>query len=408
MQVNRERFLEQGYLILRNVVPPNELKGLRKSYEILVERQQAIWARDRLPDDPPGGVWESSPQPRLILNSGRENGSPLIDHETASAIEFWLHENTQGASSQLLDANDAAVTEMFLMCNPVRDRGPANWHRDIHPIDTAPLMGYIEDIKENGPSYVQWNIPLYDDEVLWVVPGSHIRLNTEEENCQLLENPHAPLRSGIQTHLAAGDGVVYITPILHWGSNYSTKLRRTIHGGFARWGRTYYGNLDFAQYLNLGARETIERWACRSAEAQDCTEAALRAVISKDGTTFRQCIERIHPGVGENGKRLQTVFLCKAAIHIRCTKRPNLPIVPEDLSNRGKRAHSLTLNWGPQFADRFTLEEADALWARFEGLDAALQKDEEQFSPGFQSGPMRYNFNEMPADFHLDEFIASW
>ena len=69
-----------------------------------------------------------------------------------------------------------------------------------------------------------------------------------------------------------------------------------------------YGNLDFAQYLNLGARETIERWACRSAEAQDYTEAALRAVISKDGTAFRQCIERIHPGVGENGKRLQTVF----------------------------------------------------------------------------------------------------
>ena len=189
MQVNREQFLEQGYLILRNVVPPNELEGLRKSYEILVERQRAIWARDRALGDPPGGVWESSPQPRLILNPAGKNGSPLIDHETASAVEFWLHENTQGASSQLMDVNDAAVTEMFLMCNPVRDRGPANWHRDIHPIDTAPLMGYIEDIKENGPSYVQWNIPLYDDEVLWVVPGSHIRLNTEEENCQLLDNP---------------------------------------------------------------------------------------------------------------------------------------------------------------------------------------------------------------------------
>lgn len=408
MRVDRDQFLEQGFLVLRNVVPPNELEGLRKSYEILVERQRAIWTRDRLPSDSPGGVWESSPQPRLFLNSGRESSSPLIDEATANTVEFWLHENTQGVSSQLMDVNDAAVTEMFLMCNPVRDRGPANWHRDIHPIDTAPLMGYIEDIKENGPSYVQWNIPLYDDEVLWVVPGSHVRINTEEEDSQLLENLHAPLSSGIQTHLAAGDGVVYITPILHWGSNYSTKLRRTIHGGFARWGRTYYRNLDFAQCLCPGARETIERWASHSAEAQDCTEAALRAVISKDGSTFLECIERIHPGIGENGKRLQTVFLCKTVIHIRCTKCPDLPNVPEDLRTRGTRPHPTTLNWGPQFANRFTLDEADVLWERFKGIDAALQKDEEQFSPGFQSGPMYYNFNDMPTEFSLDGFIASW
>ena len=408
MQVNRDQFLEEGYLILRNVIPPAELEGLRKSYEILVERQRATWAKDREPDDPPGGVWESSPQPRLFLNPRRKNGSPLIDHETASAAEFWLHENTQGVSSHLMDVNDAAVTEMFLMCNPVRDRGPANWHRDIHPIDTAPLMGYIEDIKENGPSYVQWNIPLYDDDVLWVVPGSHIRLNTEEENSQLLENPYAPLSTGIQTHLAAGDGVVYITPILHWGSNYSAKLRRTIHGGFARWGRTYYRDSDFVQYLDPEARNTFERWTARSAEARDWTEAALRAAIAKDGAAFQRCIERIHPGAGENGKRLVTVFLCKAAIHIRCTKHPDLADVPEDLRNRGRRPHPTSLNWGSEFADRFTLAESDALWERFDRLDAALQKEEEQFSPGFQSEPMHYNFNEMPNDFHLDDFIASW
>lgn len=400
--------MEQGYLILRNVVPPNELEKLRNSYEILVERQRAIWARDRNPADPPGGVWESSPQPRLSLNPGVKNGSQLIDRATANAVEFWLHENTQGVSRQLMDVDDAAVTEMFLMCNPVRDRGPANWHRDIHPIDTAPLMGYIGDIKENGPSYVQWNIPLYDDEVLWVVPGSHVRINTEEENRELLENPHAPLSSGIQTHLAAGDGVVYITPILHWGSNYSTKLRRTIHGGFASWGRIYYRNLNFIEHLNPGARKTFDRWTSHSTVARDNTEEALRAAISKDGTAFRRSIEKIRPGAGENGKKLLTVFLCKTAIHIRCTKRPNLETVPEDLRSRGTRPHPTSLNWGPQFADRFTLDESDALWTRFEGLDAALQKGEEQFSPGFQSEPMYYNFNEMPDDFNLDQFIASW
>ena len=56
-------------------------------------------------------------------------------------------------------------------------------------------------------------------------PGSHIRINTEEENRQLLADPRLPLPGSVQTHLNGGDGVVYITPILHWGSNYSAKLR---------------------------------------------------------------------------------------------------------------------------------------------------------------------------------------
>ena len=53
---------------------------------------------------------------------------------------------------------------------------------------------------------MQWNIPLYDDDVLWVVPKSHIRRNTEEENRQLTKDNRVPLASGVQTHLNAGDG----------------------------------------------------------------------------------------------------------------------------------------------------------------------------------------------------------
>ena len=45
------------------------------------------------------------------------------------------------------------------MCSPVRDHGPARWHRDVHPIDMAPLSGLQKDLVENGPKYVQWNIP---------------------------------------------------------------------------------------------------------------------------------------------------------------------------------------------------------------------------------------------------------
>ena len=408
IRINRDQFLEQGYLILRNVIPPDQLDALRTSYEVVLNRQRSIWTQERIQADPAGGIWESSPQPRLKLNATKKNISALIDDKTANTVELWLHENTCGASSHLMDVPDAAVTEMYLLCNPIRDHGPANWHRDIHPIDTAPLEGYIRDIEESGPSYVQWNIPLYDDDVLWVVPGSHLRLNTMEEDRQLLANDCIPLPDSVQTTLSAGDGVVYITPILHWGSNYSTKLRRTIHGGFARWNRTYYENLSFVQQLAPWARDIFERWTKGSSEMQDHTESTLRAAIARDEVGFSTGIQKLHPRAGESGRQLLSVFLCKAAGHIRCAKHPELEGIPTDLRRHGMHVHSTSLNWGPKFAERFTLADADELWHRFEKLDIMLQAENEQFSPGFQSEPMRYYFNKMPDEMDFKSFTTSW
>ena len=228
MRVDQAQFMEQGYLILRNVIPAEQLDAIRRSYEVLVERQKAVWARERQPDDPPGGVWETHQQPRL------SHVEELVDRSTANAVELWLHESTLGVAQQLIRAPELAVTEMMLMCNPVHDHpGGTGWHRDFQPATQAPVEGLTEDLRANGPGYVQWNIPLYDDNVLWVVPGSHLRVNTEAEERQMAEDPQAPLPGGIPVPLNAGDGVVYTNLIWHWGSNYSTRLRRTIHGGHA-------------------------------------------------------------------------------------------------------------------------------------------------------------------------------
>ncbi|MDE0076813.1 MAG: hypothetical protein OXO50_04795 [Caldilineaceae bacterium] len=59
-------------------------------------------------------------------------------------------------------------------------------------------------------------------------------------------------------------------------------------------------------------------------------------------------------------------------------------------------------------ANRLTVEEAAALHRRFAILDDKLQAEGEHFAPGFQARPMRYFFNEMPADFTLGDFIGSW
>ena len=404
MKLNRDEFLETGYLIVKEAVPRDKLAHVRQAYETLVNRQRENWKTERAEGDPPGGVWETAPQPRLQLST-----RPLvnqIDRETAPAVEVWLEENIHGVSTELLNVADGAVTEMMMMCNPVRDHGPAKWHRDLHPIDTAPLQGYIDDIREGGPRYVQWNIPLYDDSVLWVVPGSHLRLNTPEENELMLADPRRPLPNGVQTHLEAGDGVVYILPILHWGSNYSPKMRRTVHGGFST--HTSVDDLSFTNHLSLPAQEAFARWNDRSEKMKQYAESALRAMLSGDGVAYLSALDSLHPERAEKGRILSTVFLCKAALAIRLRKEPLLRGIAEELQRRVLGKHPITLNWGPKFADRFTPDEARALWDRFRPLEALLQADEDHFVPGFQSTPMKHYFNEMPADYGTADFIASW
>lgn len=100
-----------------------------------------------------------------------------MDKATDNTVQFCLHQNTLGVSQKLMSATDVAVTLMALMCSPVKDHGPASWHRDIDPVHQAPLNGVQMDMMANVPGYLQWNIPLYDDNVFWVVPGSHCRPN---------------------------------------------------------------------------------------------------------------------------------------------------------------------------------------------------------------------------------------
>ena len=42
MQINRDQFLEDGYLVLRQIIPPGQLDSLRVSYEHLVKQQKVI------------------------------------------------------------------------------------------------------------------------------------------------------------------------------------------------------------------------------------------------------------------------------------------------------------------------------------------------------------------------------
>ncbi len=311
-------------------IPPTELPELRKQYELLLEKAVENWEAEE------SGKYERQAQPRMVLSD-----SPLadqIDQDTAGALAVWLSPRTHGVSSRLLGVADASVTSMLCMCNPVVDhsnqRDWRGWHRDFYPPHCSSLKGYQDDIIENGPRYVQWNLPLYDDDVLQVVRGSHVRSLSTIENSIIDQDDHSPLPDGMVVNLKAGDGVAYILPLLHWGSCYSTKMRRTLHGGYSVYselpgmqpasaghlfakaqGRGYLAALTETQ------RAPFRRWAGRSEEACDIAELMLRGASSSKsdgGVQLAKAVDMWH-SVGGHALRgwagvMQTlIMLAKAA-----------------------------------------------------------------------------------------------
>lgn len=391
-----EMLLRDGFVVVRDIVPPDRLDELRAAFERLVDRQRALWAREAGPDDPPGGAWETSAQPRL---SGFDRH--VDDVQTAATVAWCLDQGGPLDASQRLMGARAAPTAYMLMCSPQSNHGPAAWHRDIHPIDQAPLCGLERDLLANGPGYLQWNIALYDDDVLQVVPGSHRRPNTAAENAQLAQDSRVALPDALQVKLRAGDGVVYTNTILHWGSNYSSTLRRTVHLGYRCLGGDLFPYVpglhrggDATPHLPPHLQALVAEHRRLYLEECDRVEAVYRAMLARDAEAFYAGIAALHPG--QEGREVAAILLSKVAYKLAHGDHPYRAGYCGDWTQE------------PELGPRFSPAERAELWQRFAWLDAQLQGEEERFTPGFQSGPMPYFFEEMPEGLSLQAVVEHW
>ena len=365
----KRQLMEAGFVIVRGMIAPAELRQLRESVDAIVEKA------------PP---------------TGRVTLTDLVDQQTATAVEFLFDDRTLDFSRQLMEVPEAAPLGMWVLCSS--DTG---WHRDIHPIDMAPLDGLQEDIKLNGPPYLQWNVALYDDSYLHVIPGSHLRRNNAAERKIERRFGVVPLPGAVAVDLKAGDGVVYINTFLHSATPSGTSKRRTFHMGYQAFGGRNFTHFflpatagaHFVEYLSPEAAQKCVRFEQLHAQRHDDVALTLRAVLDGDRGAFLAGLERIHQS--EHARMTTLVVLSKIAYVIRKYK-------DRDGEENGN---------GPciqSMADRFSSAELEQLWGRFGALDSKLQTDEEHYESLFQSGPMKYFFNDMPADFGVDDFIASW
>ncbi|NKB69575.1 MAG: hypothetical protein GKR89_21100 [Candidatus Latescibacteria bacterium] len=423
MDVNLQQFRRDGYLVLKNVVPPDRLADLRLTVELMVDHEKKRSTRQRRNDEPRGGAWYSNAQPRL--------GHHSVAPETADFVDFCLGDTTHGVSHQLMQAPQIALTAFGVLCSGLIDYGYTDWHRDASSAEQAPLGGLQYDLIENGAGYVQWNIALYEDEVFWILPGSHKQPTTEAQRRQLLRDPRTALEGGVPIHLQPGDGIVYPNIMMHWGSFYSSRLRRTIHLSYRSFGgqiMSYHNHVDwyhdgpFLQHLGGNTRAYFEHTAQLYDKERDRIETAFRAVIAGDGPTYGQRLAQLHPG--PRGRMVSTILLCRTANKIVAIHSPELaPLSPaqrQPLIDGTPPAY-----YAEDMARRFTAEDAAVLKQRFAPLNARLQADAQHVHqhytqvhtqlvpqasepPNFESRPLRTFNHDMPKDFGVEEFIESW
>ena len=370
IEQQRKELKQTGHVILRRMIPPSELEKLRESVDSIVEKSSTTRGRVTMTD------W--------------------VDKNTANAVEFCFGDRVFDFSRKLMDAPEAAPLGMWVLIS-----SGTGWHRDIHPIDMAPLDGLQEDIRLNGPPYVQWNIALYDDSYLHVIPGSHLRRNNVEESNVERCSGVVPLPDATPVELKAGDGVVYINAILHSATANGENKRRTFHLGYQAYGGNGFTHFFLPDTMGVDFVEHLSPWAagkCHDFERlhdkrHDDVAFTLRAILKMDERAFAEGLSRIHRS--EHGRMTTIVVLSKIAYLIRKYKN----------SDAKEYANAPCTQ---RMANRFAVDDLEQLWRRFTVLDGKLQSDTEQYEPLFQSRPMKYVFYDMPADFSVGDFIASW
>ena len=151
----------------------------------------------------------------------------VVTEETAYVAEYYLGKPLD-VSTELLRAERVGLGALGLMVSAVWDRGATDWHRDYCSNTLAPLGGVQRDLAVNGSPYVQWNIALYNDDVFWVVPGSHRNPDSEEMRRQLLMDNKLELPGSFQVSLKAGDAIVYAAYILHLAEHVTARRARQL------------------------------------------------------------------------------------------------------------------------------------------------------------------------------------
>ncbi|KAL8719489.1 MAG: hypothetical protein Q9225_003516 [Loekoesia sp. 1 TL-2023] len=254
---HKSTLASQGYVILPSSLSPTELSSLRSACHTarsLAESGQWPHLRTLPKQFPP---WSSDP------SNGIWGIQHLLHPDMPSRDVFaasYFNDTIIGTIKQLLDCKqDDLVMELYnLLVRPTREF-ELRWHRDDIPPSAS---AEEEERRLKEPAWhAQWNLALYDDDSLIVVPGTHERARTDKERTA---DPYEKEMPGqLVVGLKAGDVVFYNNNILHRGVYDSGKERMTLHGSV---GHVAGGNARARNVLQHGVGDWVDR--CRFDELE--------------------------------------------------------------------------------------------------------------------------------------------
>jgi hypothetical protein len=262
----RAELAENGFVIQRQILSADELSALRGAASRTTARARSgHWPdvrtvgkqfppwRTPTPGSPPKeGIWGV----QGLLN-------PALGPDADVFAQSYFHDKVLDVAKALLtyeadgDAgqceDEDLVLELYNMLVRPESDFALEWHRD-----DIPRTASVEEEEErlgvasartdregaNGKATkrkrywnTQWNLALYPDDSLVVVPGSHVRARTPAERAASPLEPDMP--GQLVVHLEPGDVVFYDNNILHRGVYDASKERMSLHGsvGHAGGGR---------------------------------------------------------------------------------------------------------------------------------------------------------------------------
>ncbi|KAK1988618.1 phytanoyl-CoA dioxygenase [Colletotrichum cereale] len=223
-----DRLNRDGFAIVPSILTEEQLTRLRDATQQATALARAgKWPNVRTlpkqfppwpaatPEAPPGGIWGV----QSMMHPDMPNSDVFIQTYFSDAV-------IEPTKQLLRCTDDDLVMELCnLLVRPDQDF-ELRWHRDDIPA-TATAEQEMDRLSQ--PAYsAQWNLALYDDNSLIVVPGSHTRARTDvERNADPYEKE---IPGQLFVELEAGDIVFYNNNILHRGAYIVSRERMTLHG----------------------------------------------------------------------------------------------------------------------------------------------------------------------------------
>jgi ectoine hydroxylase-related dioxygenase (phytanoyl-CoA dioxygenase family) len=228
----KQQFLNDGYIII-DVLSLEEINYFKRIMdELLSPKKKAVNSGnkeasfqhlgDNLADF---GEEERQYYFHLLTKPGTETIHHAFHHPVIlNAVEELIGPHLIINNASILAANKGTSYSL-------------GWHRDVIQIPQEEIQDWLFSSNRFHNS-VQINLPLIEENSLWIVPGSHKRPNTPAENQAFNGSKHyAPVGTsmpgGVPVTLKAGQAVLYNNNLIHRGFTETMKVpRRTLHMGY--------------------------------------------------------------------------------------------------------------------------------------------------------------------------------